>query len=255
MARITPVGPAALNNLVSIVNLSKSVNDTDGANIVNAIGSLLPTFCKNWNIAPKQAVYIPTGKSNLLNPSSLKVFIMDDTDISGAGGYHPLVNNTAYGVVYAKTILSSPGAVVLYENTRLLPTVSQIVSHEVFELLCDTNVNSWWVNSSNGSMIAAEVCDPVGGNIVPVRINNGIIVAISDWVLPAWMTNSNTTGPYNHLDTLTAPFALGPSSYMLKYTNATVSVTYGANISTFLKTYSTTNGRYAARVKSVVVKA
>jgi hypothetical protein len=251
MSRLAPVNPSTSTNIVSVVNLSKCVNDVDGMNIVVALNTLIPTFCKDWSITQKQIVYIPTGKSGMLNPTSLKVFVMDDTDISGAGGFHPLINNTPYTVVYAKTILNVPGAAVLYESTRLLPTVSQLISHEVFELLGDTDLNTWWVNSSNGSMIAAETSDPVSGNVVPVRISENVIVAIADWVLPAWTQNTNKTGPYNHLDTLTAPFAVDPKGYILVYKNAAVSYTYGAQVSTFIKSYSVNGGRYAARAASV----
>ena len=236
---------------VSIVNLSNCVNNADGASMTTAISSLVPGFCKDWNIPAKQLVYVPSGKTNTLNPASLKVFIMDLPDISGADAYKALVNNTAFCVVYAQTILNVAGAPVLYENTRTLPTVSQFVSNELFNLLADNSANVWWINSLNGNMIAGEVCDPVAANIVPVRNSDGVIVAVADWILPAWTVNTNLVGPFNHLDTLTAAFALDTKSYVLKYTNGTVAYTYGNAASTFIKSYSSKRGRFIARGLSV----
>ena len=151
---------------LAIINSSTVVSDADGLIITAALNTLLPQFCKDWDLPKYTAMYIAKGKQTSI---LLKVFLLDSSDIDGALGYHYETNNIPYGKCFAQTILDY-GGVMLYSSDHSVQTFAQVVSHEVFELLGDHNANTWWDIGDGQTLYAAEACDPVQGNIVTVTI-------------------------------------------------------------------------------------
>lgn len=189
---------------IAIVNKSTIISDEDGSNMVLALNLLLPKFCSNWGISLFTAVYVAKGVENL--PAiSYNINLLDDTDSPGTFAYHDISSDVPFANVFAKTVLSENG-VILYEPTHKKPTVAQALSHEAFELIIDPRCNLWWMNYYTGQMVPGEVCDPVERNVVVVTLANDVKIGMSDWVLPSWTDAQNTTGPFNHLNTLRKPY-------------------------------------------------
>ena len=235
--------------VVHIINESTVVTDIDANSMVAALNSKLPTFCSNWNIAPETCTYIGLNKAAPTVPG-YKMYIRDTTDVSGAVAYHNILNDVPYGNVFAKTILNNNG-VVLYEPTRLKPTVSQALSHEMFEMLADPHSNTWWMNINTGKLYAGEVCDPVESSPVIVRLPSSVNVTISDWVLPSWQDVQNTIGPFNHLDTLTSAFQLSSKGSTMYIKDGAVTYVFGSSVTTEGKAAFIARNRNFARVVSV----
>lgn len=214
---------------IAIINVSTVLSDSDGIMITKGLNIILPQFCKDWDLPLYTASYIPKGKSTNI---SLKVYVLDTADIQGALGYHDISNNRPYGKCFIKTLLQNGGTMLYSINSRI-PTFAQVISHEVFELLVDPIANSWWDTGDGQTLYASEVCDPVQGNVVIVNViiapsittyssalKKNIVtpaitqnIGLSDWILPAWSQAQNSSGPFNHLNTLKKPFTLDKGGY------------------------------------------
>jgi len=219
---------------IAIINSSVSVSDEDGYVIVNALNKVLPNFCSDWGIANYVAQFIPKGSTSSI---PIKIFIFDNSDITGGLGYHDLSSPIPYGKCFAHTILMNGGA-VLHSSDETVPTVSQAISHEVFEILVDPHCNGWWDTGDKKILFARETVDPVECNKFPVSVllSSAVtyrnprtrttsilpptvkLVSISDWILPAWSDPQNTIGPFNHLNTLKAPFTIDTNGYAMVMT-------------------------------------
>lgn len=223
-------------NVIAIVNLSTTMSDGEGVTIVAALNMLLPTFCNDWSIPPITTVYV--GKNKIItNP--LRCLILDKADVENALGYHSEYDNIPYAKVFVKTILENNG-VMLYSTNLTLPTVAQTISHEVFEMIVDLHANVWWSDLSGTTLYAAEVSDPVQGNIVPVKTIGGTMVGMSDWILPAWSNPQAKIGPFNHLDTIKKPFTLDKGGYAITLTNGKYTNVFGSEVSAYTKAHMST---------------
>jgi hypothetical protein len=221
--------------MLAIVNSSTKVTDAEGVFIVKAMNVLLPKFCRDWNVTPTLTTYIPKGKNTTI---SRKIYLFDDATIEGVLGYHNhITGNVSYGKCFVNTILSE-GGVILYSENPMTPTVAEVVCHEVFELLVNPYCNEWWDIGDSQTLYAKEPCDPVQSNPLTVsilvspatskyniRLRKTVVtppvyqkVGCSDWILPAWGNPQDTKGPYNHLNTLKAPFTLDRGGYGIQMT-------------------------------------
>lgn len=232
---------------VAVVNNSTVVNDTDGKNMTLGLNSLLPVFCRDWNLPSASAVYV--AKNGVVPENSYQVVLLDNTDLAGTVSYHGVVGSLPVVKVFAKTILDN-GGVTLFESTRTKQTVAQVLSHEVFEMLVDPRCLLWWMNPNTSTVYASEVSDPVDANIVNVRLADKTQVGLSDWVLPSWNDVENTTGPFNHNDTLTAAFQVDSHGYAMVLSSGSVSYIYGSNVVQTSKNYAALSYRTLARVSS-----
>jgi len=218
-------------NVIAIVNLSTTMSDADGVTIVAALNMLLPTFCADWSIPQIKTVYVGKGKPIM---NLLRCLVLDNADIQGALGYHDESADIPYAKVFVKSILQNSG-VMLYSTNSKLPTVAQTISHEVFEMIVDLRANCWWNDFSGYTLYAAEVCDPVESNIVPVKTIGGTVVGMSDWVLPAWSDPQAKIGPFNHLDTIKKPLTVDKGGYLITLTNGKYTNIFGSEISAHTK--------------------
>jgi hypothetical protein len=235
---------------LAIVNSSTMVTDKEGQLIVNGINMLLPKFCSDWSLPTYIATYVPKGRTT---SAPYIVYLLDNTDVAGVVGYHEEVSDVAYAKCFVQTILSNKG-VVLYSPNKRFNTVAKCVSHEVFELLLDPKCNGWWDIGDGRTFYAQEACDPIQNNVVvlnvqlcaPISVYNAIdkkfvttpavkaLVGFSDWILPAWSDPQETKGPFNHLNTLSAPFTLDTGGYAINMTcdlgNRETAMTFGKEV-------------------------
>lgn len=211
---------------LAVVNSSTLLSDKDGIAIVTALNIILPTFCSNWNIPRITVTYIARGKKTIM---PLRCVLLDNSDVEHALGYHDQTSDIPYARVFVSTILQNNG-VALYSPTPSVPTVAGTVSHEIFELLVDFRANVWWSSLDYSTFYAAEVCDPVEGNVVVVESKGQPKVGLSDWILPAWADPMARVGPYNHNNTLKAPFTLDKGGYMITLVNGTITQELGEDM-------------------------
>ena len=235
---------------INVINQSTVITDSDVTKMVAALNQTLPAFARDWKIFIIQAAVLPRETVMPTGSTILNVVIMDTTDIPGTAGYHTLYNGTTTVKIFASTILAA-GGVSLYEDTRTKPTVSQALCHEVFEALLDPRSTQWILNPITGAMYALEVGDVVDGNAKVMRLGDGSRVTVSDWVLPAWYDAENTLGPYNSLDTLSAPFTLAPNGYAMTASGSAVNYLYGSAVPDATKAYLQLSVRTLTRVTAL----
>ena len=216
--------------LINIINGSTLVSDADLTTITAAMNLILPTFCTSWNINLPKCQFI--GKGKPVPSGQTNVYILDNPDVAGAFGYHDEINSKSIGRVFVKVILSNGGGVMSGKSSPV--SVSQVISHEIFELLIDPICNSWWNSPDYSSFYAAEVCDPVQGNRTNIFANK-TTVAISDWILPAWTDPQNKTGPYNYTRSLKTPFQVDKNGYLIVCTAGAVNYIFGETVPQWLK--------------------
>lgn len=228
---------------IAVINSSSILSDTNGQYMVDAMNKVLPQFCSDWSLSHCTAVYVKKGATTSI---STKVFFLNNSDAQGALAYHGLSAGKPYGRVFVQTILQY--GPLLFSADSAKPTVAQCLAHEIFELLIDPICNGWWMLPDYETLYPAEVSDPVQGNIVPVtltystitttipirRVTNVIKVGLSDWVLPSW-SNPQGSRPFNHNNTLSAPFAIDNGGYEYVLKGGVVNVIFGRLASKYVQ--------------------
>ena len=227
---------------IAIVNQTTLLSDADGQTIVTAINMILPKFCTDWSLSRHTCIYVGRGKITTI---PLKVFLKDKADVAGVLGYHDEINDIPYGNVFIKTVLDN-GGVILYSPNPIIPTVAEVVCHEVFEMLIDPNCNTWAMLSDYRTLYAYEVCDPVQSNPLTVQVQTGISrtgtppnvkvlpvytkVGLSDWVLPNWFDPQKKRGPYNNNNTLKAPLTIEKTGYVISLKDGVCKPIWGSAV-------------------------
>ena len=211
-------------------NKSSVLKDTDMFLMINALNTMLPAFCTTWSL--KQYTCIATPSTTKMGNTGLYCVFLDNSTSPGALAFHTENANIPYGEVFVKTILQYNGAILMGANNTI-PTVAQAFAHEIFEMLVNPNINVWW-QVSNSTLVPAEVCDPVQGSIVHVKVG-AITVGMSDYILPPWNDPQSTKGPYNFLNTLTKPFQMSKGGYLVSMKAGTASYVYGELASDYAK--------------------
>lgn len=218
-------------NVIAIVNKSSFMNDVDGETISIAINTILPIFCNDWTIPPVNVTYVKRGETTVI---PLQCVVLDSSDVEGALGYHGETTDIPYARVFVKTILEYGGKILHTINSNL-PTVAATISHEVLEMIVDLRANVWWGSADGNTLYAAEVCDPVQGNVVSVQPKDLPMVGLSDWILPAWADPQARVGPYNHTNTLTSPMTMDKGGYLITITGGKYGQIFGSEITSFTR--------------------
>jgi len=198
------------------------ITDDQCFSMVEGLNMQLSQFCNDWNVSPYILIY--SGVTELRG-ATMKIFITADTkntltDKNGtplAYGYHmpPDLNGNISAYICANVILSDiKNNGILKGVTDKGASVSKIISHEMLEMIIDPVGNKTYMASVivNGktierASIISEVSDPVNNQHYNFNITNGMKVQVTDYVLPSWF-NPGGKRPFNHNDTLGAPFAL-----------------------------------------------
>ena len=143
-------------------------------------------------------------------PGNWVMLIMDDSDVSGALGYHEDLNGVPSGKVFAKTD----------QKYGLNPCVT--LSHEILEMVGDPWASSV-VQMSNTAFTALELCDAVEADAfgytiaIPASLGGGT-ETVSDFLTPAWF-NAGDPGPFSYKHNVNAAFTLAKGGYMAIWTN------------------------------------
>ena len=212
--------------MIAVFNFSTAVTDAQVQVMCAALNKILPTFCADWALGKYTVGFL--SKSRVNSTSGMKLFFYDDADAAGALGYHDLAGAVPYGKVFVRTTMNYGGGLYTSRVTGI-PSVATVFAHEIFEMILDPFVNTWWLGTDWSTLWAAEMSDPVQGNRVRVSVN-GVAVDLSDWILPAWSNPGAVRGPFNHNNTLSAPFTVDNYGYAIKMESGAVSYVFGASV-------------------------
>jgi len=215
---------------IILLNRSQHVSDSDAAAIAEAMNKHLPRFCEAWSRRDHTVKYIakavevkPEAKADAkvevktdASPASspvttpiavtpiklpqafFTVMMVDDAD----------VKEPADAYVPVSAVVSSGGK-VLYGDSKT-PTVAAYVSHEIYNAIVDRQAVTW-VQTPSATIISGDVCDPVFDGIVPVKIADGRMVGLGNYVLPAWRDMSAAPDSrFDALGVVTKPFGISP---------------------------------------------
>jgi hypothetical protein len=149
--------------------------------------------------------------------------LFDDAEQAGELGYHAETpDGRPYGRVFVGPVIDHGGT---WLEGQL--SVSTVVSHECCELFCDPSVNLW-ADDAQGRAYAVEACDPVESDSYEVSVE-GRVVAVSNFVHPAWFDVRATSRRFDHLGRLYAPFTLASRGYALVRDAGVVTPVFGTS--------------------------
>lgn len=157
-----------------------------------------------WNVAATVEVIDPPPTSAALTltlAGRWPLYLMDDSDVAGAEGYHDNVDQVQ-GFAFLKTTMAAGDD----------PAVT--VSHEFAEMLVDPLCNYYTPGPKRGQFSIVEIADPVEGDSFVI---GGI--PMSNFILPSWYSSRAIPGTkFDHLGKLTKPFSLDAGGYMSIWT-------------------------------------
>ena len=228
---------------IFVYNKSTVVTTTDVALMVSACNILLQKFCFIWNILPVTVTHL----IKLQNVNYI-FYIIDNTTVTPT---IPTCGTAKIGgYIMAKTILNNGGAVLWKDNNTY--TVAADLFHQIAQTIIDPTINVWWRLDSI-YMVASDVCNPVMNNLVvmqvpnpalypnsiyntepiikeiPLSDTNNVKVALCDFIYPSWFdpsTSSSTGIIYNYTNTLTKPFSISTTGYVILLNTKTNTLLY-----------------------------
>ncbi len=192
----------------ALVNESTLINDAQAATMAHAVNyQLAAHVAPSWErVAPSMTFY-PKGHAP---PTNCVVFhLVDETpEAPDALGYHDEQNDRPYARIGCKAVFEGGGTAL----TGPL-SVSSVLSHEAAEAFGDLDVNGWR-DMNDGRQTAEELCDAVQGDAYDIHID-GMAVAVSNFLLPAWFDRQAKRGPFDYLGKLHGPFTMTHGGYLI----------------------------------------
>lgn len=160
-------------------------------------------FCPYWHT---DADLHFVGKNAQADPNMWWVGIFDDSDTAGALGYHDYnPQGLPLGKIFAKTDLQ-------YGSSWTVTA-----SHELLEILGDPEINRTvfdQIGTATGTLFAYENCDAVEDDSIGYQIDG---VLVSDFVLPTWFINWQTSPKYDFRGLVKNAFQLLSGGYMSEF--------------------------------------
>jgi hypothetical protein len=183
---------------VAIVNRSHALTDAQIAAVVTPVqAAVTEDFAPLWTIAPTTLQFV--GSFQAVPAGLWPIYVLDHSDVQGAGGYHEDTGPVPDGKVFAADAL----------QYGISWTVD--LTHELFEMLADPTTNRWVPLPGSFNQIIVEVGDPVEADQFGY-LKHGVL--ITDFVLPAYFNLASGT-QYDFTRRLTAPAtALLPGGYL-----------------------------------------
>jgi hypothetical protein len=192
-----------MTTTIAIKNQSTALTDTQVQLVMSALQIQLDRdFYPVWRTTAK-LVFL--SKNQPVPQGVWPIYIMDNSDVAGALGYHDEMNiGVPFGRVFVKTAQKYG-----YSWTVTL-------SHELLEMLvnpnCDLTVFRQKDNTT-GTIYSFEIGDPCEDDSCGYKINN---ILVSDFVYPAWFDNYQTVPgtKYDYCGKITAPFQILKGGYV-----------------------------------------
>ncbi len=204
---------------IAVLNQSKKVTDAQAMLMTQACAQqLLFHIAPAWN---RIAVTVGFYTDPKLVPSDASpILILDAPDDPGALGYHTEDKDVVYGRIFVNPVLESGGTILYDAANSQNVSVASVLSHEIAELFLDPYVNLWADGPllPDGDEYSFESADPVESDSYEIDVpsSDGITkVSVSNFIMPSWFDNQNTTGPFDYLNKLSAPFTMTPGGYIV----------------------------------------
>lgn len=202
---------------IALLNRSAALDDAM-AKIAAALNVFMTRdLCPAWERAPVEVTWMP-GVS-VAPVGYFALVAMDSPDAPGLLGYHAA---DPRGVPYGRAFLDViPGRQVLHDATGRGASLAGVLAHEAAELALDAFANFWADTATESSAtyafdeMALEVADPVQESAYSITLDDGTVVDVSDFVLPAYFDPDATAGPFDHLGVLTKPLSLAAGGYAI----------------------------------------
>ncbi len=188
---------------VEITNQSTVLTDVQVQTAIPALQTQVHRdFAPIWGIDADLS-FLPKGTAS--TPSAWMLGIFDNSDQSGALGYHEL---SPQGNPLAKVFAGSDMQVGLNWTVT--------ASHELLEMMADPSIDlTVFVqpNSSTGTIFAYEVCDSCESDSFGYSING---IAVSDFVFPSWFESFRSAGStqFDYANKITKPFEILSGGYI-----------------------------------------
>ena len=198
---------------IRLIN-DNELNEADFGAVTAAVAHFVPLVTKAWGL-PTMAVV----GGGLVQPGDWVVNITEKNKLSGANGYHEVVNGTPVAYCSLRSIGRTYGTYLkpLQINGKLIhPAIYSeglvtVICHEIAEMLCDPQVNTYSKPDAQGRPWLIEVCDHVFGSYSFYSVN-GKICVLPDITTPAFY-EVNSKGPYSIFGGAIAPFTMSKSGY------------------------------------------
>lgn len=205
--------------MITVVNLSTRVADTDVALMVRACAYQLRMHAAPvWRINPMPVVYSITEAT--APPGSWVIGIFDNADQAGALGWHSEDGGVAYGRVFAGPVFDNGG------DTLTKPlSVASVLSHEVLETFINPTCRLQ-ADRGDGVAIALEVADPVESDSYAIGVS-GIPITVSNFVTPGWF-DPQSHGPFDRMALCHEAFEVRPGGYQIEIIEGESQAVFGA---------------------------
>lgn len=184
---------------IQVVNESTVASDEQIKPIVDALQiQVARDFAPIWGTDAALS-FVPKGHG--LDSSQWWMVILDDSDQSGALGYHDVTDaDLPLGKVFAK------------DDIRYGSSLSVTISHEILEMLGDPQINACRMNTAGTMLYCYENADAVEDDSLGYKIGD---VLVSDFVTPAWFDDAKGhSGPYDFKGHCDAPFQVLQGGYI-----------------------------------------
>lgn len=221
--------------LIAVVNESTLFSAVDAQRAVDACARQLRYHAAPAWARTAPAVVLYSSEASVPAGADILV-ILDNADQAGALGYH---DETPSGKPY--------GRVFVAVSQKAGVSVSSVLSHEVLELFIDPTCSGWeW--DGNSTLYAREVGDPVESDSYTIRIHDGALVEVSNFVFPAWFDPQAAQGSrFDQLRNVSAPFSMTANGYVIVMVAGKVSQRFGDEFPEWKKALKTFPAARTAR--------
>lgn len=190
--------------------------------ICEAMNKVLALFAPAWGF--QIPCVEPIDNVNASDPLAFRVVLIDD-DPSKPGelGDHDEQGGTPFATILAKVCTDAGGGIL--DGGSIGISVLSVICHEIFESLCDLNVNDWVFDGRN--FLAKEAADPVeGAPGYEIELADGTVALCSNGVLPAYFDAQAIEGSrFDLAGAVSMPFQLLPGGYQIVFDVSTGNVT------------------------------
>jgi len=201
--------------MITVVNYSKKLSDTDASAMVDACRwQLLHHAAPAWK---RSAMPIIFQKSDRWPKSDYAIGIWDAPDMEGVLGYHTEEKGQISGRVFVDPVLAGGGTFLGDAHKPLEGSVSSVLSHEILEFFGDPFCNAWYDGPSikEGFQYCCEICDPVEAHSYPVSVTSGSVM-VSNFVWPAWFDpQADKAETLDQMQVIKTPFTLAEGGYFV----------------------------------------
>jgi hypothetical protein len=216
---------------IAVTNESTLLTNEDVRKMTGAVQKQMSWHvCPAWNSKDIAVGFYPDKTK--IPAGAWLVRIMDDSTIPGALGYHSEDAGLIDAFIFVKPVLSNGGVVLRDPNNNQNVSVASVLSHEVCEMFGDRFANFWADGPmlAQGNAYALELADAVESDSYDIKLNDGTLVSVSNFILPAWFDIQDKKGPYDYLGKLKAPFSMTKGGYLIIMKEGAINQVFGEHM-------------------------